>query len=197
MKIGPLILLKEEEQDRKDLLHWQEKLMDVFPESYDVGLATRAPYTKGEAINVVTVARGGKELFYFDTRRSSGSFHQSMGVCGEMIRPFTIDVRDLQKSVNWLMLMYELQRKISNLLSDAKCIIEKDRRKINALVVEVQSKTHGFDNGHVKVEYKPNVGTYYVKVKNTLGLHASDVGSTRDMAKAIDLVEKAFKSLSE
>lgn len=114
-----------------------------------------------------------------------------------MIRPFTIDVKDLQQSVNELMVAYELRRKISNLLSDAKCIIDKDRKKTKTLVVEVQSKTHGFNRGYVKVEYQANVGTYYVKVKNSLGLHTRDVGSTKNMTKALDLVEKAFKSLSE
>lgn len=39
-------LLEADEQDRKDLLRWQQKLMDVFPDSYDVGLEVRAPTLK-------------------------------------------------------------------------------------------------------------------------------------------------------
>lgn len=190
-------LLEDNEQARNDLLRWQQKLIDVFPDSFEVGLAVRAPYTSGETFNVVTVARNGKELFYFDTRRSSIDFYSTMSVCGEDIRSFSVSVKDLQDSVNKLMLMYNLQRKISNLLSDAKCIIYKDRKKTNTLAIEVQSKTHGYSQGSVIVEYKINVVTYYVKVKTSFGWKKNDVGSTKDMAKAIDLVEKAFKSLSE
>lgn len=192
MKIGPLL---ENEQDRKDLLHWQQKLMDVFPDSYDVGLATRAPYTKGEAFNVVTVARNGKELFYFDTRSSSIDFFSTMGVCGDHVRHFSVGVTDLQKSVNVLMLMYELQRKISNLLSDAKCIIDKDRKKSETFVVEVQSKTKR-DGQAVMVYYGVKQMTFSVSTEGGFN-HKKDFGSTKDMNKALGLVEKAFKSLSE
>lgn len=199
MKIGPLISeTLANEQDRKDLLHWQQKLIAVFPDSYDVGLETRAPYGDGQGpFNVVTVARNGKELFYFDTRRSSIDFYSSMGVCGEHVRSFSISVKDLQKSVNILMLMYELQRKIRNLFSDAKCIIDKHRKKQNTLVIEIASEAKGHNSDLVSVEYKTETATYYVMTKTNFTWKTRDVGSTKDMTKALDLVEKAFKSISE
>lgn len=184
-----------EAQDRKDLLHWQNKLMDVFPDSYDVGFAVRAPWGSAHpagSFNVITVSRNGKELFYFDTRRSSNSFYSSMEVCGDHVRSFAISVKDLQKSINELMLMYEFQRKIGNLMSDARCFIVKNRAKANTLIIEITS-TRGFTGEFVKVEYELNNMTYHVKVQALY--KGRTIGSTKDMTKALDLVETAFKSL--
>jgi len=188
-------LLEADEQDRKDLLRWQQKLMDVFPDSYDVGLEVRAPYTKGQAFNVVTVARNGKELFYFDTQRSSDSFFSTMGVCGDHVRHFTIGVTNLQKNINDLMLMYELQRKIGNLLSDAKCIIDKDRKKQDTLVIEVQSKSK-LNGQAVMVLYNTKTLIFTVTTEGGFTTKKT-LGTTKDMTKALDLVETGFKRITE
>jgi hypothetical protein len=190
--------LTEEErtQERKDLLLWQEKLIDVFPESYDISLETRAPYKGVAPFNVVTVSRNGKELFYFDTRQSSIKFFSSMGVCGENIRAFSIGTEDLQKSVNELMTMYELRRKLSNLLSAAECVISK-YGKTNNLTVEVQHQNSKFDRDAIVVEYKSTITSFYVKVTRGVLATTEIVGTTKMMTKAIDLVEKEFKALED
>ena len=195
------LFTEAKEQDRKDLLHWQQQLMGVFPDSYDVGLATRnpygdvatrSPYSDGE-FNVVTVARNSKELFYFDTRRSSDSFYSSIGVCGEDIRHFSIDAKDLQKSINSLMLIYELKRKVTNLMPNlVKCVIKKDnvRGSRSVLDLEIFSQAPSLD--FIRVTLLRD-DTYVVNVKESTMRRV--IVSTKFDYKIIGMIEKAAKEL--
>lgn len=191
MKIGSL-LEHDEPQSRKDLLAWQEHIMDCLPSTFDVGLDHRKLDYKPEGF-VITVTRNGKELFFVDTSRATNNaLMATMRIYGEFIDPYTIPAVLYKEELKHALYLYDIARKIRNLNSAADIRIGRKNHK--TFTITVAPKGQGGLSDYLSVEYKPDISTFYVKLQHGFSTkNIEQLASTTNETKAVDLADKLFK----
>lgn len=190
LKAFTISMLEAEEQPRTDLLMWQERFIDYFPQEYDIGLDNRKlDYGSG---NVVTIARNGKELFYIDTSRASvNGGLASIRIYGEHVDTYTIQAAVYEREFKILLYLYDIARKLRN-LNGEKADVRVGRKNVDTFTISLVIKGQGGFGDYLIVEYKPNVSTFYVKLERSLS-NKEQLATTKDDSKIVDLVDRLFK----
>lgn len=183
MKINALL----EEQSRADLLKWQERFIDCFPDQFDIGLDIRE-LPQGRR-NVITVARNGKELFFVDTSRADAGFISTMTVNGEHITPYHIGVSSYESEFKTLLYIYDIARKLRNLNTGTSVLI--GRKNFEIFTITVALKAYGGFSDYLSIEYKPAISMFNVKIKSAFSI--KQLATTKDDSKIVDLIDKLFK----
>lgn len=186
MKINALL----EEVTRNDILLCQEKVIDVLPDNFDIGLDERnvdggiGVWTSNKL--VVTVTRNGKELFTIRPLNPPDRYR----VDGKEIKSFNVTVSALQAELANVMIVFDLRRKLMNLIPNVKCTL--GRNAVYRFIISIYSDT---DQGFFGLDYliiTYGGGKYELSHKNNLQ-SKTILATTNDETKLIQKVETAVK----
>lgn len=180
-------------ENKASLLKWQDTVMGILPDNFDVALDQRL---KGKTFKDdpdeleprIVVSRNGKELFQLSVDRADNSFFDQMHVYGDNIGlNVRLSASRLDSELKLFMKVFDLRRKLGNLLTGKTVqIVARDKGK-HGLALEANDKKT-FVTVLIDDPYKATVS------KSRLFGGKQAVGTTNKGDDAIiALVEKGFE----